>query len=317
MDTISGIHHVTAICSDAQANLDFYTGVLGLRLVKLTVNFDDPFAYHFYYGDEVGSPGSILTFFAWGGGASGRHGNRSVEDTALAVPPGALDWWKARLTQQGITFISPPSRWGEEFIQFHDPDGLALEIVASPRGEGGKPWEKGGIPLEYAIRGVHSVTIAAEGFEKTAEVLTGTLGFKALDTQSPLEPNRFRFESGSGIGGIVDVACLPGAPRGTTGTGTVHHVAFRLADDAAQLRYRNELVRGGFNASPVMDRSYFRSIYFREPGGVLFELATDSPGFATDESVATLGSGLKLPPQYEAYRSQIEERVAKVKLPTY
>jgi catechol 2,3-dioxygenase-like lactoylglutathione lyase family enzyme len=316
MDTISGIHHVTAICSDAQANLDFYTGVLGLRLVKLTVNFDDPFAYHLYYGDEKGSPGSILTFFAWGGGAPGRHGNRAVEDTALAVPPNACDWWKKRLTAHGIPFISTPSRWGEDFIQFRDPDGTVLEIVATARAVGGTPWLGSGIPEEYAVRGIHSVTIAAEGFEKTAQVLTGVLGFKAIEEQSLTEPNRFRFESGAGIGGIVDVACLPGAPRTTTGTGTVHHLAFRVEGDAAQGRFRNQLVRDNFNVSPVMDRSYFHSIYFREPGGVLFELATDNPGFATDESADRLGSALQLPPQFLAYRSQIEERVAKLKLPT-
>ncbi|RYG70775.1 ring-cleaving dioxygenase [bacterium] len=315
MDTISGIHHVTAICSDAQTNIDFYTGILGLRLVKLTVNFDDPFAYHLYYGDEQGSPGSILTFFAWGGGSPGRHGNRAVEDTALAVPPGACDYWKKRLAEKGIPFISTPSRWGEDFIQFRDPDGLVLEIVATERAVGGHPWEKGGIPVEAAIRGVHSVTIAAEGFQKTADVLTGTLGFKPVEGQSVTEPNRYRFEAGSGIGGIVDVACLPGAPRTTTGTGTVHHVAFRVEGDAAQLRYRNEIVREGYNVSPVMDRNYFHSIYFREPGGVLFELATDNPGFAVDESAATLGTSLKLPAQFEGYRTQIEERVAKVKLP--
>jgi glyoxalase family protein len=315
MDTISGIHHVTAICSDAQQNIDFVTGVLGLRLVKLTVNFDDPFTYHLYYGDEKGRPGTILTYFAWGGGGAARHGVRSVEATALAVPVGSLDWWKTHLASHNIAFTTPPARFGEELIQFHDADGMVYEIVASERAQAGFVWARGGIPAEHAIRGVHSVTIAAEGFEQTAQVLTGMMGFKKGADPSPYEPNRFRFEAGAGIGGIVDVACLPGAPRSTTGTGGVHHVAFRVADDATQGRYRVELARANFNISPVMDRSYFHSIYFREPGGVLFEIATDVPGFAVDENAETLGTLLKLPPQYEAYRTQIEERLAKIQLP--
>jgi glyoxalase family protein len=314
MHSLSGLHHVTAICSDAQKNLDFYCGTLGLRLVKLTVNFDDPFAYHLYYGDEIGRPGTILTFFAWNGASPAKHGNRSVAATAFAVPVGALDWWKSYLTSKNIAWTTPPARWGEEVIQFQDFDGLQLEIIASLRAETGMAWQNGGVPAEAAIRGFHSVTIAAEGTENTAQLLTGTMGFKASETPSLLEPSRFRFEAGQGIGGIVDVACLPDAPRATTGAGGVHHVAFRVADDAAQTRFRVELVRAGFNASPVMDRSYFHSIYFREPGGVLFEIATDSPGFTVDESVERLGALLQLPTQLESYRAQIEARLAPLQL---
>jgi glyoxalase family protein len=313
MDTISGLHHVTAICSDAQKNLDFYTQVLGLRLVKLTVNFDDPFSYHLYYGDELGRPGTILTFFAWSG-AKARAGNQSVAATALAVPVGALEWWKTYLAEKSISFTLPVTRFGENLLQFHDPDGLVLEIVESPRADTGFVWKNGSIEAKYAIRGLHSVTIAAEGYEFTANVLTRSLGIKG-GAESPLEPNRFRFESGQGIGGIVDIVCLPDAPAARGGAGGVHHIAFRVADDGAQTRFRAELVRGNFNVSPIMDRNYFHSIYFREPGGVLFELATDNPGFAIDESAENLGKMLKLPTQLEAYRAQIEERAAKIVLP--
>ncbi|MBW3635718.1 MAG: ring-cleaving dioxygenase [Armatimonadetes bacterium] len=316
MNTLSGLHHVTAICSDAQKNLDFYCGTLGLRLVKLTVNFDDPFAYHLYYGDELGRPGTVLTFFAWSGGAPAQHGNRVVAATAFAVPVGALEWWKTHLTSKNIEWTTPPARWGEEVIQFHDFDGLVLEIIATPRAESGFAWENGAVPAQYAIRGFHSVTIAAEGYEHTAQLLGGAMGFRNAETPSLLEPHRFRFEVGQGIGGVVDVACLPDAPRATTGAGGVHHVAFRVADGAAQTRFRVELVRAGFNASPVMDRSYFHSIYFREPGGVLFEIATDSPGFAVDESVERLGSMLQLPSQLERYRAQIEARLPPLQLPS-
>lgn len=309
MDSLSGLHHVTAICSDAQTNLDFYCGVLGLRLVKLTVNFDDPFAYHLYYGDELGRPGTLLTFFAWGAGEKSRHGNKSVEATAFAVPLGALGWWQNHLAAGNIAFTNPPARFGENLLQFHDGDGLRLEIIESERAAGGLAWENGPIPAPYAIRGLHSVTIAAEATARTAHVLTRTLGFKAHENPSLLEANRLRFEGGNGIGAVVDVACLPDAPRATGGAGGVHHIAFRTAGDAEQLRLHVLLEREGLNVSPVMDRSYFRSIYFREPGGVLFEIATDTPGFTFDESAQNLGTTLQLPPQLQLYRAQIEARV--------
>ena len=317
MDTISGLHHVTAICSDAQQNLDFYCGTLGLRLVKLTVNFDDPFAYHLYYGDELGRPGTILTFFVWQGAQKARHGNKSVEATAFAIPSGALSWWQEHLKSKNIAFTTPPSRFGESLLQFHDADGLTLEIIESERATQGFAWESGPIPVQYAIRGLHSVTIAAEATAHTAALLGGALGFKASESSSLLEPNRVRFETGNGIGSLIDIACLPDAPRATTGAGGVHHIAFRVAGDAEQTRLHAVLARDGLNVSPVMDRSYFRSIYFREPGGVLFEIATDTPGFTVDESAQGLGTGLQLPAQLEAYRSQIEERVAKIELPHF
>ncbi len=313
----SGLHHVTAICSDAQRNLDFYCGILGLRLVKLTVNFDDPFAYHLYYGDELGRPGTILTFFVWQGAQSARHGNKSVEATAFAVPVGALNWWQEHLAAQNVAFTSPPPRFGENLIQFHDSDGLTLEIIESNRAGNGFAWENGPIPIDYAIRGFHSVTIAAEATAHTAALLGGALGFRAHENPSLLEANRFRFEGGQGIGSVIDIACLPDAPRAQTGAGGVHHIAFRVAGDAEQTRLHVLLGRENLNVSPVMDRSYFRSIYFREPGGVLFEIATDVPGFTLDESAENLGTLLQLPLQLEAYRAQIEARVSKIELPTH
>ncbi|PQV64010.1 glyoxalase family protein [Abditibacterium utsteinense] len=317
MDNFPGLHHVTAICSDAQQNLDFYCGVLGLRLVKLTVNFDDPFAYHLYYGDELGRPGTILTFFAWSGAQQAVHGNKAVASTAFAVPLGALGWWKEYLATKNVAFTSPPARFGEDLIQFHDADGLVLELVESSRASEGFAWENGPIPTLYAIRGLHSVTIAAEATAHTAALLSGALGFKALENPSLLEANRFRFEGGSGIGSIVDIACLPDAPRATTGVGSVHHVAFRTSGDAEQKRLHVLLERENLNVSPVMDRSYFRSIYFREPGGILFEIATDVPGFTVDENAENLGANLQLPTQLEPYRAQIEAHVVEIQWPKF
>lgn len=315
MDTISGLHHVTAICADAQTNLDFYGGVLGMRLVKQTVNFDDPFSHHLYYGDELGRPGTILTFFAWSGAPKAQHGNKAVEATALAVPLGALEWWQNYLSEKQIAWTSPPARWGEELLAFHDPDGLRLEIVATARAAAGHPWQNGPIEEPYAIRGLHSVTIAAEATAHTAQVLERTLGYKVPVALANGETNRLRFEIGQGIGSIIDIACVPDAPRATTGAGGVHHIAFRVASGAEQTRFHAVLSRDGFNVSPVMDRSYFESIYFREPGGVLFEIATDVPGFTSDESAPSLGMSLRLPPQLESYRAQIEARLSKIQVP--
>lgn len=312
--TIAGIHHVTAICGDAQQNLDFYSGILGLRLVKLTVNFDDPGSYHLYYGDELGRPGTILTFFAWPGAPKARHGSRSVAATSFAVPSNALDHWKERLNDHKIAFVTT-ERFGEEVVQFHDPDGLVLEIVATPHAAVGNPWMGSSVPLEWAIRGFHAVTLAIEGYEHSAQLLADTLGFKAAGEPTPTEPNRFRFQHGTGVGTIVDVCCLPDAPRASTGVGGVHHVAFRAHDETAQIRWRTELARLGFNVSPVMDRQYFHSIYFKEPGGVLFEIATDNPGFTIDEPADKLGQKLQLPPHLERYRDQIEARVAPLEVP--
>lgn len=309
---ISGIHHVTAITADAQQNIDFYCGVLGLRLVKLTVNFDDPSSYHLYYGDELGRPGTIMTFFAWPGGRRGRIGPPQVTSTALAVPRGALAFWSERLQQHHIAAEPAGERFGESVLRFTDPDGLSLELVevAEPQGA---PWAAGPTPNEYAVRGFHSVTISEEGYERTSQVLSELMGFQAAGN----EDNRFRFQvaSGESLASIVDLLCTPDRHHGSMGTGVVHHVAFRTPDDAQQAALRTQIVRAGLNASPVMDRKYFQSIYYREPGGVLFEIATDTPGFTVDEPAERLGTQLMLPQQLEPQRSQIERVVPSIKLP--
>jgi catechol 2,3-dioxygenase-like lactoylglutathione lyase family enzyme len=303
MNTV-GIHHITAITSDAQKNIDFYRGVLGLRLVKLTVNFDDPSSYHLYYGDELGRPGTALTFFAWPGAYRGRVGPPQATATAVAVPAAAIDFWAARLEKQSA------ERFGERVISFADPDGMPLEIVGAAE-PGGRPWATGPVPAENAIRGFHGVTISEEGYENTARLLTKTMGFTAAGS----DRNRFRYRAaGGGLASVVDLLCVPSAPHGSLGAGVVHHVAFRTPDDRQQAAWHAEIAQLGLNVSPVMDRVYFHSIYFREPGGVLFEIATDGPGFTADETPQELGSKLRLPPWMEKYRTEIEGSLPPVRL---
>lgn len=317
---ISGIHHVTAITSDAQKNIDFYCGVLGLRLVKRTVNFDDPRSYHLYYGDELGRPGSILTFFAWPGAYRGRIGQPQVSSTAFSIPKGSMSFWKQRLEANGIVAEHVCARFAEEVLLFADFDGMQIELIATD--DGRAPWATGPVPAEHAIRGFHGVTLSESDQELTAEVLTKTMGFVAAGT----EGNRFRFKaadsagqgggaSSGGGGGVIDLLHVPGSRPGTMGAGTVHHVAFRTPDDASEEKWRKQLISEGFHVSPVMDRNYFHSIYFREPGGVLFEIATDNPGFTVDESATTLGLELKLPQQFESARASIESHLPKIRLP--
>jgi catechol 2,3-dioxygenase-like lactoylglutathione lyase family enzyme len=306
------IHHVTAIAGEPQRNLDFYAGVLGLRLVKLTVNFDDPASYHFYFGDELGRPGSILTFFAWPGGRRGRQGTGQVGTVSLAVPAAALGYWIERLVQHGIRFDGPARRFDEQVLSFTDPDGLLLELVASPRVDRVEPWTGGPVPAAHAVRGVLGATIWEDGERGTAEVLTGQLGYRLAGEDA----GRVRFESaGEGAGTVVDLRRVPGFWAGADGVGTVHHVAFRAATDDDQLARRERLTEAGLQLTPVVDRQYFRSVYFREPGGVLFEIATDGPGFTVDEPAGGLGGSLKLPPQFEPLREQIEQAVPPVRLP--
>jgi glyoxalase family protein len=288
---IPGIHHVTAIASDAQRNLDFYTQVLGLRLVKLTVNFDDPGTYHFYFGDEAGRPGTILTFFPWAGARPGRHGSGETAAVSFAVP--SLAGWAKRLpaTQTG-------TRFGQDYLSFADPDGMAVELV-----------ETGG--SETAIIGFHGVTLAETRQDATAKLLTEVFGYELAAT----DENRFRYVGSAG--NTVDLLIQPELRRGFQGAGTVHHVAFRAETDEIQSAWLLDLANKGYQTTPILDRQYFHSIYFREPGGVLFEIATDPPGFATDETLATLGTHLKLPPWLEPRRAEIEATVPKLELPTY
>jgi glyoxalase family protein len=305
-DPIMGLHHVTAIARDPQANVDFYTGVLGLRLVKKTVNFDDPGTYHLYYGDEVGRPGTLLTFFPWPLARLGKRGAGQATVTAFSVPEGSLGYWTERLASSGVDFDPPHPRFDEEVLTLRDPDGLLLELVARA-GDPRAPWTGGPIPERSAVRGFYNVTLMEWNPAVTGELLTGTLGFRLAGE----EGDRLRFVAGVGEGGAgsrLDVLAAPSAARGVISAGTVHHVAFRAADDAEQLGWERTLAERGLHVTPVQERQYFRSIYFREPGGVLFEIATDGPGFAVDEPVASLGSDLQLPPWLEASR----ERIAKV-----
>jgi len=309
---ILGIHHITAITSDPQRNIDFYTGILGLRLVKVTVNFDDPGSYHLYYGDGRGSPGTILTFFAWPGARRGRHGNSQVTATSFAVPRGSMQFWLDRFAAKAIDFDSPSERFGHQLLPFADPDGLKLELVESALSDSSHAWTGGGVPMDSAISGFHSATLTETGYERTAALLTDTMGFRIAGQ----EQNRFRYEiGGGGASKTVDVICAPDGLEGRVAVGTVHHIAWRTADDAQQLDWQKEIARRGHDVTPVMNRIYFHSIYYREPGGILFEIATDSPGFVIDEPVEKLGSGLMLPPWLEAQRSKIERMLPPVKRP--
>jgi catechol 2,3-dioxygenase-like lactoylglutathione lyase family enzyme len=306
------IHHVTAIAREPQRNLDFYAGTLGMRLVKLTINYDDPGTYHLYYGDDLGRPGSLLTFFPWTGGRPGRQGTGQTNGVGFAVPPAALGFWIERLLLRGVKYEGPTRRFDEQVLAFADPDGLLLELIATPRVNQVEGWRDGPVPAEHAVRGVHAVTIWEDGDAGSADFLTRTMGFRAKGE----EGNRLRFESGQdGLGTVVDLRRAPGFWRGTDGVGTVHHVAFRAADDAEQKARHEELQRLGVGVTDVRDRQYFRSIYFREPGGVLFEIATDGPGFTVDEGPAELGTTLKLPPQYESMRQRLERSLPPLRLP--
>ncbi len=318
MTPIRGLHHVTAIASDPQRNLDFYAGVLGLRFVKRTVNFDDPQTYHFYYGDDVGNPGSILTFFPWPGARRGRQGTGQVAVTSFAVVPTALGFWIERLLRHGVKYEGPTKRGpsgadSEQVISFKDHDGLMLEIVAHAGAEARPAWGGApGISRDNAIHGFHGVTLWVGDGEPTERVLVDTLGFRPVRE----ERGTRRFEVGDGgPGTFVDVRSIGGFVQGAGGAGTVHHVALSVPDDETQLAVRERVIGAGLHPTPVIDRNYFQSVYFREPGGVLYELATNPPGFAIDEPVERLGERLMLPGQYEPQRAEIEAILPRIHLP--
>ncbi len=303
-DKILGIHHVTAISGNPQDNLNFYTGILGLRFVKKTVNYDDPGTYHLYFANEEGTPGTVWTLFPWGArGLQGRIGTGQPSTTSFSIPQNAIGFWMERLQKHNIELKGPQSRFDEEVLAFRDNDGLQLELVASARDD--RPaWQGGPVPVEHAIRGFYHVALAVEGYERTAGLLTETLGFEAAGESG----NRFRYHVGAGDAGkIVDILCQPDDLPGTIGVGTVHHVAWRTPSEATHVEMRDKIAKLGYNVTPVVDRNYFKSIYFREPAGVLFEIATDPPGFTADETVEELGKNLKLPPWLEPRRSEIEE----------
>jgi glyoxalase family protein len=300
---MSGLHHVTAIAGHAQRNFDFYTRTLGLRFVKRTVNFDDPGTYHFYYGDENGSPGTILTFFPWEHAAQGRGGAGETQQTSFRVPARSLGYWTHRFIEKGVAHQPLEKRFGESVLAFTDPDDMSLALVGIVGAENEKGWAHGDIPAEHAIRGFHGVTLLIDDAAKTAAVLK-VLGF----TEASREGSITRYWSGAPLGGLVDIYEAKGFLRGRQGRGSVHHIAFRAADDAAQAEMARKLTSElGLHPTEQRDRNYFRSVYFREPGGVLFEIATDIPGFAVDEPVETLGEALKLPAFLEPHRAEIEK----------
>lgn len=312
---LPGIHHISAICSDPQRNVDFYVGVLGLRLVKRTVNFDDPGTYHLYYGDGIGTPGTIMTFFAWIlpplVNARGRQGTGQISATAFQVPVSSLDYWVDRLVAKDVAFDGPVTRFGEPVISFEDPDGMPLELVGRDAAPA-EPWPDGPVPAEHSIRGFAGATLCLDGYERTVQLLAETMGLHEVGT----EGSRFRFQVGEGrSSAAIDLHCQPEGEPGRMGLGVVHHIAWRAPTLEAHRDWRQVLVDVGLDVTPVLERSYFQSIYYREPGGVLFEIATDQPGFTVDESVERLGTRLQLPPWLEPRRARLEARLPDLRVP--
>lgn len=303
-DNITGIHHVTAIAGNAKRNLDFYTRVLGLRMVKRTVNFDDPGTYHFYYGNEHGTPGTILTFFPWEGIADGRTGTGMATEIGYSVAKDSLPFWVDRFTQLNVPQGATAERMGEVYLPFRDPDGLKISLIASRDADDRRPWSTPEVPEGVGTKGFHSVTLTLREIAPTAGILTDVFGYR-LERQ---EGNRYRFRTDAvATAAVVDLVEAPREGRGLNGGGTNHHVAFRVANEDMQMAFREKILSRGLHITPRINRDYFYSVYFREPGGVLFELATDNPGFTVDEPLGELGTHLKLPAQYEPMRTEIEK----------
>ncbi|WP_170008316.1 ring-cleaving dioxygenase [Bacillus fonticola] len=298
MTRMTGIHHITAIVGNVQENVDFYAQVLGLRLVKRTVNFDDPGTYHLYFGDEKGSPGTIITFFPWSDAPRGTVGSGQVGVTTYVVPAGALPHWEQRLQAKGISF-KKQERFGEELLAFEDPHGLKLELVAREEGKQNN-WHTDELTKETAIKGFGGAILYSDHPTETVALLEQLMGLEKIAEND----DYFRLRSTADLGNIIDIPKSP-HPRGRGGVGTVHHIAWRAADDHDELRWRSALELNGFSTTEVRDRQYFKSIYFQESGGILFEIATDEPGFLTDEPDETLGTDLKLPPWLEEHRGKI------------
>ncbi len=305
---ILGLHHITAIADNAKRNLDFYTQVLGVRLVKKTVNFDDPGTYHFYFGNETGTPGTILTFFPWEGIGQGTNGTGLATHIGYSVPKGSLEFWKLRLQQFSIA-VEEGEIFGEKMISFKDPDGLQLQFIESSTPDNRKVWTTDDIKDENALKGFHNVTLTLKKAEPTIKVLTDILGY---DLQKQ-EEGRYRFATDAiDTANLIDIIENDKIPAGRNAAGTNHHIAFRVENDDILMEYREKVMSAGLSITPKVDRDYFYSLYFREPGGVLFEIATDNPGFTVDEPLNELGQNLKLPKQYEAMRSQIEGALPKL-----
>lgn len=304
-ETIPGLHHVTSIARDPKSNLSFYRDVLGLRFLKKTVNFDDPTTYHLYYGDEEGSPGTALTFFPFENARKGRVGPGQVNLVSFVIPEGTIDWWLERFETYGIDHEEPNERFGQPFIRFRDTDGHPMELISGSSSI--QPNPRGEVPIEYGIRGFDSVTLGSIRPDETKELLE-LLGYEATGSDA----GRVRFQSHVDNARHLEVLDQPGDKRARPGAGTVHHIAFRTRDSETQLAWRERLLDRGFNVTEQKDRFYFKSIYFREPGGILIELATDGPGFTADEELDKLGSSLKLPPWLENNRADIEDELVEL-----
>jgi glyoxalase family protein len=318
MDPIKGLHHVTAVTRDAQMNVDFYRNVLGQRLVKKTVNFDVPDTYHFYFADETGTPGTVLTFFAWQNVKRGVRGNGETAAAAYNIPSGSIGFWQDYLSGKGMTTHPLEQRFGMEVLSFDDPDGMRIELVESDASPTVRYWEMGPIPQAHALNGFHSVTLWLAEIEPTADLLVSQMGYSFVGQ----EGNRHRFMGGiNSLANTLDILHRPIQPEETPdeavfGGGSIHHIAFRVPSDEMQLEYQSALRAAGYGVTPVRDRSYFHSIYYREPGGVLFEIATEGPGFAIDEPVDTLGESLRLPEWFEPNRSIIESELPPINVET-
>jgi glyoxalase family protein len=310
---LGGIHHVTALAADPQRNIDFYTGVLGLRLVKLTVNFDAPDVYHLYYGNDTGEPGTILTFFPFPDASRGKRGTGEIAAVALLAPEGSLGFWAAHLSQHGIRFDGPFLRFGEQYVSFEDPDGMTLELVFGGGGEPpGRDRPENPVPRASALRRIRGVTLLLRDSVRTEAILSATLGLRRAEN----EGGRVRYLiGGEDSESAVDIMTEPSTSRASQSAGSVHHIAWRTPSGGEQLLWREKIRAAGLFATEVLDRSYFHSIYFREPGEVLFEIATDPPGFTIDEKPEELGTGLKLPPWLEPERRRIERLLPPVSLP--
>ncbi|WP_085993563.1 ring-cleaving dioxygenase [Oceanobacillus senegalensis] len=307
MKKTAGIHHISAIVGHPQENVDFYASVLGLRLIKKTINFDDPETYHLYFGDDMGNPGTIITFFPWAGGQKGRIGDGQVGVTSYAVPKGSLGFWENRLKKYEIVYTKE-SRFGETYLQFDDAHGLHLELVEREEGKQ-NPWTFSDITPELAIKGFAGAVLYSSKPEETTQLLEEKMGLEKVATEGDFT----RFRSYGEIGNIIDVKITPGI-RGLMGVGTVHHIAWRAKDDADQLEWQSYLRENNYGVTPVKDRNYFNAIYFREHGEILFEIATDPPGFSIDEPYEKLGQELKLPKQYEKFRTYLENSLFPIEI---
>ncbi len=312
-DKILGIHHITAMASDAQRNVDFYVSVLGLRFVKKSINQDAPDVYHLYYGDEVGSPGTAMTFFPFGRAARGTRGTGEISHVAFAVPSSSQDFWINHLSKNGIKFDGPSKKFNDDVITFLDPDGMAIDLIFSDKQQLKFPWEKSSVPVQHAIRSFYGVTMNLAVLDPSVKVLKNILGSRsALQSE-----NRFRFLIGEGSDeAAIDIVVDPKAPHAHQSAGSVHHIAWRVKDFPAHEEWREAVAQSGLYPTEIIDRFYFHSIYFREPGGVLYEIATDNPGFTVDESLEELGTHLTLPPWYESHRAKIEQALPPITIPT-